>query len=302
MKRLRRPIQILVTLLYIGIGVAVVGTFVPNGWKLKVVATGSMRPAIPPGSVVVVHPVTPLSIQVGQIVTYNSPTKKGETITHRVIAKNDKQGVPFFITKGDANSTNDPEIVGGQIVGRVLFHVPYVGYLFAGSHTIPGLIALVILPGLLIIIYEWRLMSRRLREMNAPEVKTPDDPLPPSSPPPQHRPRRSFDSVGRRSAAVMVITLVAMAGTTFSVLASNPVTLTDNTIKTVTLPSPTPINCVITSNTNVSVSNNSTQTATSGTASTSGNTNGGTATSGTASNSNSSSTTINITNGASCPQ
>ena len=47
-----------------------------TGWKALSVPTGSMRPAIPPGSLVLVHRVSISSLKVGDVITYINPLKR----------------------------------------------------------------------------------------------------------------------------------------------------------------------------------------------------------------------------------
>ncbi|MFJ9030807.1 signal peptidase I [Streptomyces sp. NPDC102274] len=75
------------------------------GWTAGVVQSGSMRPALTPGDVVLYQPPerdrTPA---VGQIVLAQDPTRPSRLLTHRVhqvLPNND------LITKGDANATPD---------------------------------------------------------------------------------------------------------------------------------------------------------------------------------------------------
>lgn len=58
----------------------------------------------------------------GDIITFHN----GDTVvTHRVV----KKEKDIFITKGDANKTEDPvPAEASQIIGRVVFHLPYLGY------------------------------------------------------------------------------------------------------------------------------------------------------------------------------
>ena len=55
------------------------------------------------------------SYEVGDVITYNY---EGYYITHRIVKKDGKK----YITKGDANNTEDEEIDESQITGKVLFN------------------------------------------------------------------------------------------------------------------------------------------------------------------------------------
>src|ERR1700733_6907932 len=92
------------------------------GWKALSVPTGSMRPHIPPGSLVLTHNVPLSSIKVGDVITYINPENMKSTVTHRVIKEYKLDGkVPAFITKGDANPSRDPwTVVGGLVQGKAI--------------------------------------------------------------------------------------------------------------------------------------------------------------------------------------
>lgn len=97
------------------------------GYSTYYIMTGSMEPNINPGSLVVVKDGTDQPINVGDVITFEGKT--GETITtHRVYKVID--GGKEFITKGDANNVVDPVSVNKkQVIGKVMFHIPYIGNL-----------------------------------------------------------------------------------------------------------------------------------------------------------------------------
>lgn len=78
-------------------------------------------PEIPTGAVVFTKEGE-FSPKKGDIITFHN----GDTVvTHRVV----KKEKDIFITKGDANKTEDPvPAEASQIIGRVVFHLPYLGY------------------------------------------------------------------------------------------------------------------------------------------------------------------------------
>ena len=96
------------------------------------VETGSMEPAIPVGSLVYVDPVSPETLEPGDIVAFYS----GETvITHRVVENH------YFynelITKGDANEKEDINPVRyDEVIGRVTVHFPVLGR-FLSVYALP---------------------------------------------------------------------------------------------------------------------------------------------------------------------
>ena len=87
------------------------------GYRAVFMTTGSMRPAIAPGDLVILHPVDPHSIQIGDVITFRAPIGSHELVTHRVVAvSSGPQGVSFR-TKGDANAVPDIWIVHYQDLG-----------------------------------------------------------------------------------------------------------------------------------------------------------------------------------------
>lgn len=93
------------------------------------VLTASMRPELPPGSLVVVRPAAPERIGVGSIITYQLRSGEPEVVTHRVVTvRQDLTGERVFTTQGDANAVADREEVRPvQIRGEVWYAVPHLG-------------------------------------------------------------------------------------------------------------------------------------------------------------------------------
>ncbi len=95
------------------------------------VLTGSMEPALPPGTLVVVRPVPADEIGVGSVVTYQLESGKPIFVTHRVVSQGvGDDGMPVFQTQGDANDAPDEMWIRPlQVRGELWYAVPYVGYL-----------------------------------------------------------------------------------------------------------------------------------------------------------------------------
>ena len=100
------------------------------GGSALTVLTGSMEPTYSPGDMVAVKAANAGEIQVGDVVTFQPNSGDPLLITHRVISKQ-LGGTPegtLFVTQGDANDAADEPIVGDQIKGVVMYHVPYIGH------------------------------------------------------------------------------------------------------------------------------------------------------------------------------
>jgi signal peptidase I len=114
------------------------------------VLTGSMTPEIPVGSVVLVRPVDPSTLHVGDIATYQVAPGKPEFITHRIVKIDPSTSPTSFTFKGDANRGADFKLVpAGAIRGEVWFHVPYLGAIRDALHGKGGisLVAMLVLAG-----------------------------------------------------------------------------------------------------------------------------------------------------------
>lgn len=124
------------------------------GWKTEIVLSGSMEPAIQTGSVVVSRPIAGEEVRSGDVIMFSSPDGHSLT-THRVInVESGKDGL-HFTTRGDANKGADINaVVPAQIVGIIVFNVPYLGYLIAFIRTPFGLVLFLVVPAAILIISE----------------------------------------------------------------------------------------------------------------------------------------------------
>ncbi len=93
------------------------------------VLTGSMRPDLQPGSLVVVKPVPVDEIGIGDVITYQLESGARAVVTHRVVAVGSNgKGERTFQTQGDANDAPDEAWVRPvQVKGEVWYAVPYLG-------------------------------------------------------------------------------------------------------------------------------------------------------------------------------
>jgi signal peptidase len=101
-------------------------------WPIAVVSSYSMEPTMRVGDFIVLAGASCQSVNVGDVVVYvaRNPTWHGSWIIHRV---HQKEGNCELITWGDNNpmpdqakSVGEPP-VSDNLVGKVLFTVPYVG-------------------------------------------------------------------------------------------------------------------------------------------------------------------------------
>ncbi|MAG36544.1 MAG: signal peptidase I [Dehalococcoidia bacterium] len=159
--RLRGPTAMLiqaidtfVTLLVIAVLLGVGGAALPNlwGWRSYIVMTGSMKPTISVGSVVVAEPVSLDQLRPEDIITFSRAEEPDVIITHRIYAVVTFAGSTQLTTKGDANDVPDSWYVGeDDRVERVVYHAPLIGHLIQFSSA-PQVRALLMLGALLYMI------------------------------------------------------------------------------------------------------------------------------------------------------
>ncbi len=136
-----------------------------KSFTLKQVATGSMVPKLPVGSIVIVTRANPNSIVKGDIINFNNQFDSSLNVTHRVdeVVVSDK-GV-LYKTKGDANQSADADLVPAyQVKGKVFLVLPFLGHLYKFSRQPLGFGLLIILPALYIIISELIFIKKVIEE------------------------------------------------------------------------------------------------------------------------------------------
>lgn len=114
------------------------------------VLSGSMKPTLPPGTLVVVRPSTIDDLRLGDVVTFQKESGRPEVVTHRVVGFGTAaDGTSRVLTQGDANDAPDPLVEAGQLRGRLWYAVPHVGTLTstaAGSReAAAGAVALALI-------------------------------------------------------------------------------------------------------------------------------------------------------------
>ena len=142
--------RVLAWMVILGIGAIIaIAVLIPRiaGATPYVVLTGSMRPTMPPGTMVVVKPVKSGDVGIGDVVTYQLKSGEPTVVTHRVVGMGTFRGEPIFRTQGDANNVADEKWVRQvQIKGAKWYAVPYLGYVtsaISGEQRQYALIAVV---------------------------------------------------------------------------------------------------------------------------------------------------------------
>ncbi len=121
------------------------------GWRPYTVLTGSMRPGVQPGDVVMDRPIKISDAHVGDVVTFSDPSRKGVLVTHRIRAIAHGPETTQVETRGDANNTSERwTIATKDRVGLVVYVIPKIGRVATVIRNPIGILGLVVLPILLI--------------------------------------------------------------------------------------------------------------------------------------------------------
>lgn len=138
------------------------------------------------GDLIIVQGVNPADLNAdypnSDIIVFHKPNQTEELIVHRVVAKEERDGVLYFYTKGDGNGVNkwpstptsseyDPwnskqGVPEDLVVGKVVMRIPWLGHVvlfMRNSIGLPVIIALIII----IVIIEF--IVPLLREKKPPE-------------------------------------------------------------------------------------------------------------------------------------
>lgn len=101
-----------------------------------------MEPVYHVGSLVYVRPVEPDTLEEGEVITFSLT---GDTMaTHRIVEVIGSGEDIQFRTKGDANDIEDGSLVqASNVVGKVIFSIPFLGYAASFIQTAAGRAALI---------------------------------------------------------------------------------------------------------------------------------------------------------------
>ncbi len=127
--------------------------------SLYTIVSPSMEPKIKVYDVVInMRPKSVDDIKVGDVITFHSTSTmySARLITHRVIDIRElEDGSIEYQTQGDNNlSPDDTTVPYDNIVGEVVFTIPQLGRLKFLLSSVGGWIALILVPALIIIIYD----------------------------------------------------------------------------------------------------------------------------------------------------
>lgn len=145
------------------------------GWTPTVVISGSMEPRIQVGDIIFADPMVQSelkqTVMLKNVLLAADPNMPEKLVTHRVVEiLNDGES---FITKGDANVSNDSTPVPVEnVLGIEKLRVPYIGIpifaLQSGNLVLPGLFVMSLIASQLLVRKQWRIEAeaKKKREIN----------------------------------------------------------------------------------------------------------------------------------------
>jgi signal peptidase I len=139
----------------LALGVLLAMTFLAGalgGYRVLLVSSGSMRPTLQVGDVVLSGSVAPADLRPGELVTFSDPALAGRSVTHRVVDVRRSGRSVTVTSRGDANLVAETwSVPSGSSVGRAVAHLRGPGVwllrLRSGPVRAAGVMLLAVLLG-----------------------------------------------------------------------------------------------------------------------------------------------------------
>jgi signal peptidase I len=174
-------------------------------YQVRPVLSGSMRPGLPVGGVVITKRVPISSIKVRDVIVFHPPGQS-ELVVHRVIKLTHEADGIAIQTQGDANNTPDAwtATLRGSTAYRAVYSVPLVGYVALWAHGPRGRRVLLLVGLVLLIVAAASSLRRRHRP--GKDSMTQDEPIQTTSDPhseaetasePRHQPAHAASTAAR---------------------------------------------------------------------------------------------------------
>lgn len=164
---------ILVPMLVMNLAIMVQGVTnkdkVPSVFGVKpfMVLSGSMEPEIHKGDIIFTKVVDPETLAIDDVIAFRDAANT--VTTHRIIDIVEDDGVEYFITKGDNNSTQDRNLVEkDDVEGIYIARIPSVGNIMQ-SLSQPTTVLILVLGITVIFIIGFSISNKKQREMERQE-------------------------------------------------------------------------------------------------------------------------------------
>lgn len=149
------------------------------GYKFYIALSDSMSETdFEAGDLIIVKNTDPSNLREGDIITYISqnPENFGKPVTHKIrTLTTDENGNPGFITFGTVTDTDDAYVVTYRyVLGKYEGHISNIGSLFNFLKSTAGYVTCILIPLLLIIIFEsirYFLLCKKVRDEQLKEIQ-----------------------------------------------------------------------------------------------------------------------------------
>lgn len=137
-----------------------------GGYRMFTVATGSMEPEYNIGDVLISKEQEAKNLKVGDDVVYRGKegSFNGRIVTHRIISINQENNQYKIITKGIANTEQDPEIADNQVIGKIVYKSKILSFLGGLINNVYIFYFIIFVPIGIIIFVQIRNILRKDEE------------------------------------------------------------------------------------------------------------------------------------------
>lgn len=124
-----------------------------------IVMSGSMYPEFNAGDMIFIQKTDPTTLQEGDVICYYAEGPE-TAVTHRIVEVQEQDGERMFITRGDANNTEDRIAVTEDMVqGKYMdFYIAGLGNVAVFLQSPTGMILCIGVP--LVLIFLWDVIRR----------------------------------------------------------------------------------------------------------------------------------------------
>ncbi len=144
------------------------------GFKFFIAQSDSMSAThFSAGDIAISKEVDVSTLKEGDIITFVSQNSHnyGETVTHKIReVRKDENGNPAFVTYGTTTNTDD-EALATVIIGKYVGRIPKLGSFFLFLKTTPGYILCILLPFLLLILFQGLSCVRLFRKYKKEQME-----------------------------------------------------------------------------------------------------------------------------------
>lgn len=128
------------------------------GYRSYLIQSGSMEPSIMTGDIILISANE--TYGKNDVITFLDSQER--TVTHRIMDISANKGQNHYVTKGDANRSEDEDFVPhDRIIGKVRLVIPKLGYMVGFAKSANGILLLIVVPAVILLLSEFVAIVRR---------------------------------------------------------------------------------------------------------------------------------------------